>query len=230
MFRIFSPLNILILVVVAGVAYLGYDHFSGPGENVEVQPESESRERGEESKSPSPGSDKRTSGSEQEHTTPTPGVVQEQKETLDATGGQRGAVIDMSKERTYESRTYNYRITFPKEWPLVVRNKKEIIFGYIEPREGLGSLEVKTGEDLESELQEEVRQARSGSELEVRELNFSVDRVPATKYILTDPSGDKDFYILVENSGLDHIIKYSNESPSFVGRSEQVVESFEFIK
>lgn len=229
--RIFSPLNILILVAVAAVAYLGYNHFNSSEQISEGLPEVGDKQKGEGLKKISPDLGKGTPGSKQSYTTPTPHAVQKQEEISEDTDGQKDITKEVTRYKTYKDPTYNYQLTFPREWPLKVRNKEEVSFGYTYPQNGMGAVKVEVGENLVLEFEKELQSARARSGIKVEERRFTLDRFPATKYILSNTmNGDRDFYILADNSSFDYIIKYSNESPAFVGRAEQVVGSFEFIK
>lgn len=230
MSKIFSPLNIAIVLVLAGVVFLAYGRFvAEPGPSSKDPSSTESREQASDKGETSP--QRSEPEPEEDHQTPTPKVIQEKDEVPERIIEQEEKEDEQRRRGFYQNQTYNYQVTFPKEWPLKISTKEKVAFGHVYPKNGLGAVKVEIGRDVEGELEEAKQEAQAQPGVSIKEERMSVDGVPATKYILVNSmAGSKDFNILVENYGFDYIIKYSDESPEFLGQAEEVVNNFEFTK
>src|SRR6056297_619427 len=210
MSKIFSPLNVAIVVVLVGVAFLAYGRLvQEPQPSPEKSSPSQSQEQsGEEKKTSSSVSE---SEPEKEHRTPTPEIIQKKDEVPERIKEREEKEDEQRKRGFYENQTYNYQVTFPKEWPLKISTKKKVAFGHVFPKNGLGAVKVEIGRNVQGELQEAKQEAMAQPGISIQEEKTSIDGVPATKYILVNSmAGDRDFNILVENYGFDYIIKYSD--------------------
>lgn len=230
MSKIFSPLNILTILVLVGVAYLSYSHFtesapSEQGRDIETVSEEQKEAKND------PGSRSRERGAEEDHKTPTPEIIRDKDEVPERIKEQEEKDNEERREGFYENQTYHYQVTFPKDWPLKISTKEKVAFGHTFPENGMGAVKVEVDQDAQAELEDARDQAQSQPGITIEETSISVDGVSATKYTLVNSMAeDKDFFILVEKYGYDYIIKYPDESPEFVGLAEKVVNNFKFTK
>lgn len=235
MSKIFSPLNLLTLVVIIGVAYLGYNQIFSPDEQIlkkDDKKEAEVKEK--DTSSETSEIQKNEESLKKEDQTPTPDIIQERNKSLEKRRIQKDQPKEeqqQNKPGFYENQTYYYQVNYPSDWPLKISTKEKVSFGHIFPKNGIGAVKVEIGEDAQEKIQKAKDKAQGRSGIRIEEQNTTVDGIQATKYIFHNSlAGDKDFNILVENYGHDYIIKYSAESPEFVNQAERVVDSFEFIK
>ena len=235
MSKIFSPLNLITVLVVIGVIYLGYQEFFVP-ENYsppqEHKKEDDLSSRSTTSDRSETEKEEQVSDPSQDNQTPTPDIIKKREESLKKRKQKK--LEEEEEERKngfYKNETYNYQVTYPKDWPLRIRTKQKVAFGYVFPENGMGAVKVEIGKDTRSEIQEAKQKAQSQAGISIEEKKTTVDGQSATKYIFTNSlAGDKDFYILVEHQGYDYIIKYPDESPEFVSQAERVVANFKFLE
>lgn len=213
MLKIFKPFNLLLIVAFIVFFYIGYLNFSlnKDSERLE-QPKDKNKAEIEENKN--------------DHKTPEPKLkdLEIDKEfNFNKESGSKSSSF-------YKNKTYNYKITYPKDWPLTVRSKKNIAIGYIEPRNGVAAIniEVADSEKVIEKIKQEVKKNPENVSLSERDL--FIDNFKATKYILNNKKESKKYYyILLRKVKHDYVIKYPAESKKFLDMAESVIDKFKFI-
>lgn len=232
MAKIFSPLNILTVAVIAGVIYLGYLEFYSQDQgsaNIGKNRNNIAKEANKETDTSKETSDVSSDyGQEEDHQTPVPQAVSQQQEVPVFPEWQD---VEMEQEKgAYKNLEYGYEVTFPREWPLRITKKEKVALGYDPPQDGTGVIKIKAGEDMEKKTQDTIEQAQEKEEVEVEERSARVDNTLATKYIVHTADNKKDFYVVAEKYDIDYVFEYSNESSLFVNKAERVIYNFKFIQ
>ncbi|MCD4694544.1 hypothetical protein K8R62_04270 [bacterium] len=135
----------------------------------------------------------------------------------------------------YENPTYSYQAKFPKDWPLRIRSKENVSFGYVIPKDGLGAVTIEVSQDAGNEIEEAKKEAKKyPGMIEFKEETIFIDGFQGTKYTLIENmSGEKDFYILIEKNKYSYLIKYPGESDDldskrFLGEVNYILDNFKF--
>jgi hypothetical protein len=67
--------------------------------------------------------------------------------------------------------------------------------------------------------------------MSVSEQNFSIGEEKGRKFIFSNNIiGIKNYYVVLNKNSFDYIIKYSNQSTSFLNEAEKAISTFRFLK
>ena len=156
---------------------------------------------------------------------------------------ERQKIDDKAKEDTrligqstvngfYENNVYNYSISVPSTWPLKLRGDDNVSLGTTPPKNGQGAIKIEVGENVVEEIEEAKNEAKKYvGMVSLHEEPLTLGGVKGVKLTLTNQmAGVKSFYIVLNKYNLDYIIKYSNESPSFLVQVEAALKTFKFTK
>lgn len=132
----------------------------------------------------------------------------------------------------YENITYNYSITVPPDWPLKVREDNDVSLGTVPPKNGQGAIIIEVGENIRQEVDKVKKEVKKyAGMVNLSEEAVNIGGVTGTKLILNNlVINTKNYYIVLSKSGLDYIIKYSDESSLFIAEVEEALNTFKFIK
>ncbi len=132
----------------------------------------------------------------------------------------------------YENTTYNYSFSFPEDWPIKIRSEENISVGTIPPKNGQGAITVEVADDLGNEIEEAKAEAqRYPGIITIKETPIIIDGISGTKMTLYNSLNDlTDVYIYLKKGGHYYVIKYSEESPSFLADIENTLTTFKFTR
>jgi len=132
----------------------------------------------------------------------------------------------------YENKTYNYSLIVPADWPLKIRGDNNISLGTSPPKDGQGAIKIEIGENVEAEIAEAKAEAKKyPGFITLTEEPITIGAVVGNKLtMINNMSRMEDIYIFLIRSDLDYIIKYSNESSSYVNQVEKALNTFKFTK
>lgn len=130
----------------------------------------------------------------------------------------------------FENEKYNYSIAFPKEWNLKNEQVDNISIGYIPPKDGIGSMSIRIGDNVDSEiasLKKELKQYSGMVSLTEDSVNVASEK--AQRLILTNLlNNTKNYYLIFSHNSTTYVIKYSHQSDKFVQEVETVLNNFKF--
>jgi hypothetical protein len=133
----------------------------------------------------------------------------------------------------YENTTYHYSLKVPPAWPIRVRSENNISFGTVPPQNGQGAItiEINKGGSNNEVAQAKAEAAKYPGLVSLTEESFTLAGVSGTKITLNNfMSKAKNIYILLIKDGLNYIIKYSEESAAFSEQAEQALKTFKFTR
>ena len=137
----------------------------------------------------------------------------------------------MAKPGYYQNYTYFYQISFPPDWPIIIRSENNVSLGTVPPKDGQGAItiEVSSGESGNEVKQAKAEAAKYPGLVSLTEESFTLAGVTGTKITLNNfMAKTKNIYILLINNSLNYIIKYSQESAEFSRQTEQALLTFKF--
>jgi|AntAceMinimDraft_4_1070372.scaffolds.fasta_scaffold05897_4 hypothetical protein len=246
MIKYFKLSNIVLIILFFAIVYFGYftffekdseikignvfiskqaDNDAGQVDN-KAENKNNNTEKEDENKTTSSNSN-----DEKEVITPTPKIKQ-------AEIPERILEEDRKEEPVngfYKNSTYGYQVNFPKKWPLRIRSKENVSFGYVILKDGLGAVTIEVSQDAGNEIEEAKEEAKKYvGMIEFKEETVFIDGVQGIKYTLIENmSGEKDFYILIERDVYSYLIKYPGESDDldskrFLGEVNFILDNFKF--
>jgi hypothetical protein len=132
----------------------------------------------------------------------------------------------------YENEVYKYSIRVDPSWPLKIRAENNVSFGIIPPKDGQGSITIEVGQGAQKEIEEIKREVKKyPGTMSVSEQNFSIGEEKGRKFIFSNNIiGIKNYYVVLNKNSFDYIIKYSNQSTSFLNEAEKAISTFRFLK
>jgi len=144
---------------------------------------------------------------------------------------EKKAITPMAKPGYYQNYTYFYQISFPPDWPIIIRSENNVSLGTVPPKDGQGAItiEVSSGESGNEVKQAKAEAAKYPGLVSLTEESFTLAGVTGTKITLNNfMAKTKNIYILLINNSLNYIIKYSQESAEFSRQTEQALLTFKF--
>jgi len=232
--------NIIInLVIVAGLAFLGYLGFQSfflnkPSTNEAIINTNESTTPNK----TTTDQDKVTPPIEPKNTSPVSNI--KPSPTLPARdAGALTNIIETPPANTstislcpglYRNYTYFYSLECPTSCPLKVRTEAEVAIGTVPPKNGLGAIIIEVSDQTDNELKTaKAEAAKYPSMVAIYEEPIQLGGQAGDKitldYLVT---GSKSFYILVPYAGLNYLIIYSSESDAFIREVENILDTFKF--
>jgi hypothetical protein len=244
MIKYFKLSNIALVILFFAIIYFGYFSFlkKDPGIKINDIFTGEEIDNSTRQVDGRPGNDNdnlrkeneitsSNDSDEKEVVTPTPKIKQREIP-------ERILEEDRKEEPSngfYKNPTYGYQVNFPKEWPLRIRSKENVSFGYVIPKDGLGAVTIEVSQDAGNEIEEAKEEAKKyAGMIEFKEETVFIDGVKGIKYTLIENmSGEKDFYILIERGMYSYLIKYPGESDDldskrFLGEVNYILNNFKF--
>jgi hypothetical protein len=228
----FSLLNIIILFSIISLGFLWYQNsFNGFSKNINSDKTEVSIENLKDTKVKDDFSildNSEIKDEKKASALPDPDTLPTSPKLIEKT------IIEVQEENNpgyFLNEEYNYKIYFPKDWQIRKNYLQEIIIGNIPPRDGIGSLKIKIGDDTELEIKNLKQEAKKHSGMiSIREEQVLIDNIYATKIILTNIINQiKTSYIIFENNNINYIISYVHESEKFIQEVNKILNKFEFI-
>lgn len=132
----------------------------------------------------------------------------------------------------YENFTYNYKFSYPTDWPIKIRREENISVGTIPPQNGWGAITVEVAVDMDNEIEQAKEEAgRYPGLITIKEIPIIIGGTPGTKMTLYNSTNNlTDVYIYLKKNNYYYAIKYSEESTAFVAQAEKALSSFSFTK
>lgn len=132
----------------------------------------------------------------------------------------------------YRNNTYFYEINFPPDWPIRIRSTSNVSLGTVPPKNGQGAITIEMSQGENNELEQAKTEAKKYAGL------ISITEEPI---ILAGTEGDKitvnnllaktkSINILLKKFGFNYLIKYSEESPEFTVKVNRALTTFKFTK
>jgi len=138
----------------------------------------------------------------------------------------------MTQNGFYQNATYNYEITCPADWPLKIRSEDNISIGTVPPKNGQGAINIKVSSHGSNEVQQAKNEAKKyPGVIAVAEETIVLSGVTGSKLIISNLLNKiTNIYIILERNGWHYAIKYSEESANFVSQVEAALATFKFTK
>jgi hypothetical protein len=132
----------------------------------------------------------------------------------------------------YENKTYKYSIKVNPDWPLKIQAENNVSLGISPPKDGQGSITIEVGQGIKKEIEKIKREINKyPGTMSFSEQSFSVGEEKGGKFIVNNNIiGIKNYYIVLNKNNFDYIIKYSNQSASFLNEAEKAVNTFRFLE
>lgn len=244
----FSKIDILIILGLLVLGYLGFQNYNKKEDIIESSPESIEKNVISDSKDKINNYNEVVEGNNEE-------IVQVVNNNKIETGeekinseGEDVEVIDSSVISTpdegqkedipdviagfYSNEVYNYELNYPPEWPTRVYSDDSIRIGFAPPEDGFGALNIEVGTDAESEVEDAKAEAsKYAGMVSLKETTASVAGISGTKLIVSNLVAQiTSVYIIISKNGYDYVFKYTEESAGFVNDVNNILESFKFTK
>jgi hypothetical protein len=231
-----SIINIIIIIGLILLAYLGYTQYLDTKvkqelNNINKQSEPAKPEISE--SSAQPAKPEISESSAQTATPKNDQAMVKKTATESATEIKPEATpLTEAKKGYYRNDTYFYELSFPENWPIKIRTPEDVSFGTVPPRDGQGAITIEVTKGESNELNQAKAEAKKYAGIvTITEEPIILAGISANKIILNNLlAKTKTVNILIEKSGLNFIIKYSEESPEFVDQVNLSLATFKFYK
>lgn len=232
----FSIINIIIIIGIIALIYLGYNNYYSNKNNI-IQWQKNTRQNVEINNPDTKIAPKQPSSIE----TPTSTIQQNSEQTRKSTETkiqtqQPAQPTNTDKLSTknglYQNSTYNYQITCPPNWPLRVRSEANISIGTVPPKNGQSAITIEVTSEANNEIEQAKTEAKKYKGLiSITETSTTIAGVNGTKITLSNLiTKMKDIYIILKKYDFTYAIKYSEESADFVKQAESALATFKFTK
>ena len=136
------------------------------------------------------------------------------------------------KKGYYQNDTYFYQISFPENWPIRVRSAENVSLGTVPPKDGQGAITIEISQGENNELEKAKAEAKKYAGLvSITEEPITLAGINGNKIIMNNfLANTKTINILLKKSNLNYIIKYSEESPQFISQVNKALATFKFTK
>jgi len=221
----FSTINIIIILGLILLAYLGYTEYLDD-QVKQILSGSVSSPRNP----TAPEKPKQTAAADL-----TPGKQTALKEIIARpaeTPEAEKTIAPASKKGYYENNAYFYQISFPEDWPIRVRSESNVSLGIVPPENGRGAITIEISQGESNELDQAKAEAKKYAGLiSITEEPITLAGVSGNKITLNNlMAKTKTINLLLKKSGLNYIIKYSEESPEFVSQVDRALATFKFTR
>ena len=220
----FSIINIIIILGLIWLAYLGYTQYLDNKVKKDLSGYVYPPERTAPGKTEQAATADLSSGNRPapENITVRPAPTPEAEKAIPP-AGPRGY---------YRNYTYFYEIDLPESWPIKVRSESNVSFGARPPKNGQGAITIEIAPGENNELDQAKAEAKKYAGLiSLTEEPTVLAGLSGNKIIMNNfLAKTKTIIILLKKSGLNYIIKYSEESPEFTGQVNKALATFKFTK
>ena len=230
-----SPINILIIIGLIVLVYLGYDKYINKNigeileQNAVIIKENTESERIDQ---------KKNNEIAQSRKLQTKSVISSQSsessfKPVSNQSAEPSIPIKLTtKNGLYQNKTYNYQIICPPDWPLRVRSESNVSIGIVPPKNGQGAITIEVSAEQSNEIKKVKTEAkRYSGMIDIKEEPIILAGVNGTKLILKNVVlNTTNIYIILEKYNFYYIIKYTEESVGFVNQAQTAIETLQFTK
>ena len=218
----FSIINIIIIIGLIALAYLGYTQYLD--------------NKIEQTLKNSDYSLKHATLINTESATSTNSLIKDQT-TQQQTTTQKTQTLEaektiapIAKKGFYQNNTYFYQISFPENWPIKVRSEDNVSLGTVPPKNGQGAITIEITKGESNEInQAEAEAKKYPGVVSITAEPITLAGVSGNKIIMENLlAKTKTINILLKKSNLNYIIKYSEESPEFTSQVNKALATFKF--
>ncbi len=220
--RGFSIINIIIIMGLILLAYLGYaQYLDNKVEKILKNSESPSKFV--------------TSENPQTATTTNSITIEKNSSTTTQATSKiltTEKITETTKTGFYKNNTYFYQISFPENWPIKIQAASNVSLGTVPPKNGQGAITIEVTQGQSNEINQAKAEAKKYPEIiSLTEEFITLSGVNGNKITITNLiTKNKTINILLNKLNYNYIIKYSEESAEFVKQVNQALATFKFLK
>lgn len=230
--RGFSIINIIILLGLLLLAYLGYTRYSDDKIKPDLnnsngyhppaaKPEATPTEAPTVPAAPAKPPVK---------TQPTPKTITPAPAEAKP-AAEKPATPPVAPKGYYRNNTYNYEISFPEDWPVRIRSEANVSLGTVPPKNGQGAITIEISPGGTNEVEQAKAEAKKyPGIISITEEPVTLAGISGEKIIMNNlMAKTKTIIILLKKSNLNYIIKYGEESAAFTNQAVKALQTFKFI-
>lgn len=141
-------------------------------------------------------------------------------------------ITETTKTGFYKNNTYFYQISFPENWPIKIQAESNVSLGTVPPKNGQGAITIEVTQGQSNEINQAKAEAKKYPEIiSLTEEFITLSGVNGNKITITNLiTKNKTINILLNKLNYNYIIKYSEESAEFVKQVNQALATFKFLK